>query len=146
MLDPLAVIAAHTVISVPLSAEVAEPSCFIPFVATTLGGFINVVAPVSSLFQMSFAANSYLSITFVNFAKKRATLAWLKAVALPNLVASGIRIDRVVFLFRNQSAPAISFSAQDIGMFISYFFARDIDKQAGEPPWETGHSIYQLPV
>ena len=90
---PVALTAAHIVISWPRSADVSAPVCFIPFGATMLLGFWTVVTPVSSTFHMSDGESECRSMTEASFSKNNLTLALLNAVALDKLVGSGFLMD-----------------------------------------------------
>lgn len=117
---PRALTASSTVAKVPRSAETIAPTCFIPFSATIFFGFSTVWTPVSSKFQIREGVSLYFVIWLPNFSKNSSTLCQLNEVARPALVASGVLIESVGFLFKNlvnQSLPASPFLCQDGGMF-----------------------------
>ncbi|KAJ8385761.1 hypothetical protein AAFF_G00182790, partial [Aldrovandia affinis] len=114
ILFPVADTAQASVTSVPLSAEVSDPTCLNPRLATTLSGLWTVVTPVSSTFHMSPGPNRCLSSTFAKLSKKALTFSRLKLLALARLVASGFLIDSIGCLFKkavNHSELAFSVSA-----------------------------------
>ena len=66
---PIAETAKATVNKVPRSAEVMNPTYFIPRLATILHGFCTVVIPVSSAFQISPGPNLLCCSTTVKLSK-----------------------------------------------------------------------------
>lgn len=95
---PRALMAQARVTSVPVSADVDDPTCLSPRLATMCSGFYTLVT-VSSKFQMSFASNLYLFSTLLRLSKKWDTLWRLKLIALDKLIGCGHRIDRQGCLF-----------------------------------------------
>ena len=82
------------VTSCPLSAEVIEPICLFPLVATTLeSDFGTVETPVSSQFQILSAVSSCSSTTPSSRSKNLVTATRLKPMARAAEVASGFRSD-----------------------------------------------------
>ena len=116
---PKAETAQVTVTSCPLSWEVIAPTCFLPLVATILSGRCTVVTPVSSMFQIACGDSLYFAMISYSKLKNFSTLCLLKLLARAIEVACGFLIDRLGLRFikqRNQSQPAIFFSAQLLGV------------------------------
>ena len=110
-----------TIITVPRSADVIAPICFVPRLPIILSGLSTVVTLVLSIFKCPKAESyAYLKTKF-KFWKKELTLFLLKLLALAKLVLSGVRSDNCRCLFKkdvNQSGAACCLSYQLSGIFI----------------------------
>lgn len=110
--DPEADTATSRVTLVPRSAEVIEPTVLFPLVAIIFEGFVTVGTEVSSRFHIDDALYFSRPKTHSSLSKNLFTLFSLNAVARAKLVASGVRIESWVFLFKkdvSQSFPAMRF-------------------------------------
>src|SRR6218665_1391269 len=110
-----------TVHSLPLSADVKLPTCFLPFKATILLGLPwTVVMPVSSTLKIRVEPKCIFSWIFSKSPKKSPTFTRLKPRARAAEVASGVLTDK--FGWRRikpltQSYPANSLSLSNtLGM------------------------------
>ena len=92
---PAALMHITAVHSVPRSAEVNVPTCFLPFIAITLDGRpCTVVRPVSSTLKILDGAYANLSCSGSSKSKKLPTADLLKPLARAADVASGFLRER----------------------------------------------------
>ncbi len=120
---PLALTATQTVKRVPRSAEVIEPTCFLPRDAITPSGRWTVVKPLSSALK-KFVGEIPLFLMSSTRSKNSLTLWRLKLVARLREVACGLRMESCGLRFKNpasQSFPAIEFVIQ-FGGHLSFSF------------------------